>query len=255
MPVPSDCEEFAGEIAKLKAALASARHDNLAYRNLLIAAAHEMRTPLHAIGLHLEMLAKLSRGAQESAQRAQIERAKRVLDGYVRRTSMLLDAARLTSGMYRLKIELVALDDLISTVVELYAAKADFQESAVTCNVTPGIVGEWDRAAVETILANLVSNALKYGEGASVTISATLDHLDNVAIRVADLGPGIAEDERGHIFEQFTRAAPESAVVGYGLGLWIADQLARLHGGAIILEPTSIGSTFVVTLPIKAKRG
>lgn len=208
-----------------------------------------MRTPLHAIGLHLEMLARLSSGGKESALKAQIERAKRVLEGYVRRTSMLLDAARVTGGAFTLKLEPVALEALVTAVTELYAAKADFQKARVDVRVDPELVGQWDRAAVETILANIVSNALKYGEGAPLVISAEADDAGNIVLQIADSGPGVANDQRSRIFEKFNRA-PNSTVSGYGLGLWIAEQLARLHGGSIVLAPTSVGSTFIVRLPM-----
>ena len=95
----------------------------------------------------------------------QIERAKRVLAGYVRRTSVLLDTARLTGGVFRLDREPVSLDKVVASVADLYAAKAEFQHARIDVQVASGIVGHWDRAGVETILANLVSNALKYGGG------------------------------------------------------------------------------------------
>jgi signal transduction histidine kinase len=143
------------EIDRLRADFADAQRDIRGYRDLLLAASHEMRTPLHAIGLHLEMLTRLAGGENESAQKAQIERAKRVLEGYVRRTSMLLDTSRVASGVFKLHIERVPLKALISSVVELYAAKAAFQKAPVTLDVAAGIVGQWDRGAVETIVANL----------------------------------------------------------------------------------------------------
>ena len=242
-------EALRHEVADLSAALAGAARTNKGYRDLLLAAAHEMRTPLHAIGLHLEMLARLAGGERESAQKIQIERAKRVLEGYVRRTSMLLDAARLTGSAFTLTIEPVALDAVVGAVSELYAAKANAQQTHIESRVKP-IVGDWDRAAVETILANLVSNALKYGEGTPVTVTGSMDAAGNAIIRVSDTGPGIADSQRSLIFDKFNRA-PGRPVVGYGLGLWIANQLAMLHGGSIVLEPSRAGSTFVVTLPLR----
>lgn len=78
----------------LKGALEEARLTVRSYQDLLIAAAHEMRTPLHAIGLHLEVLRRLLSHTSDRALINQIELAKRVLDGYVRRTSTLLDVGR-----------------------------------------------------------------------------------------------------------------------------------------------------------------
>jgi signal transduction histidine kinase len=77
-------------------------------------------------------------------------------------------------------------------------------------------------AAVETILPNLVSNALKYGESAPIAISGAADDSPDAVIRVADSGPGSAEDKRSHIFEKFNRATSHRSVVGYGLSLWTA---------------------------------
>ena len=243
------------ENAKLLADLAAVERENRGYRNLLLAAAHEMRTPLNAILLQFEMITRLSDREHESALKVQIERAKRVLEAYVTRTSILLDSARLTGGVFRLNREPVVVDELVSSVTDLYTAKAQYHGTRIDVDIAPGMVGRWDRAAVETILSNLVSNALKYGEGTPVVISAKITDA-NAVIRVADSGPGIPGDQRNHIFEKFYRVLPSSSNVGYGLGLWIANEFARLHGGSIMLEPTSSGSTFVVTLPIEqAKMG
>jgi two-component system OmpR family sensor kinase len=243
-------ETMRREIAQLSADLAGARRDNRGYRNLLLAAAHEMRTPLNAIGLQLEMIGRLSGPEHEAARASQIDRAKRVLAEYVSRTSMLLDAARLNTGVFQLTREPLSLDKVVAAIADLYAAKADFQHARIDVRIAPGIVGRWDRAGVETILANLVSNALKYGEGTPVVISGETDDAGNAVIRIADSGPGIPENQRARIFEQFTRAVPNTTTVGYGLGLWIVKELALLHGGSIILDPTDVGSTFVVTLPV-----
>lgn len=249
-PEQGAIEALRREVTDLSAALAEVERTNKGYRDLLLAAAHEMRNPLHAIGLHLDMLGRLAGGERESAQKIQIERAKRVLEGYVTRTCMLLDAARLMGGGFALKTEPVALAEVVEAVSELYAAKAESQQTHIESHVEHAIVGCWDRAAVETVLANLVSNALKYGEGAPVTVTGSPDAAGNAVIRVSDTGPGIADSQRSLIFDKFNRA-PGRPVVGYGLGLWIANQLAMLHGGSIVLEPSSVGATFVITLPLR----
>lgn len=246
---PPSAGNLRQENAQLKADLAAARRDNQGYHNLLAAAAHEMRTPLNAILLLLEMIGRLPGPENESARKTHIERAKRVLAGYVSRTSLLLDASRLSGGVFRLNLEPVVLEEVVSSVIDLYTGKAEHQGARVEVEIAQGMVGRWDRAAVETILANLLSNALKYGEGTPVVITGTIDNT-NAVVRVVDSGPGIPTDQRARIFEKFNRAAPSQSNVGYGLGLWIAKEFARLHGGSLVLEPTSSGSTFVVTLPL-----
>ncbi|MEP6657850.1 MAG: HAMP domain-containing sensor histidine kinase [Betaproteobacteria bacterium] len=250
---PPSIELLRRENAKLKAELAEARWTAAGYRDLVTAAAHEIRTPLHALGLHLELLRRLSSREGGQALKNQIDLAKRILEGFVRRTCGLLDAARVTAGAFALNPESVVLSEAVSAVVELYAAKADFKQATIEVTLEPGLVGQWDRGGVEMILANLVSNALKYGDGAPVEINAQADGAGNAVIRVIDSGPGIDDDMRRHLFEKFSRAVPpDSTIAGYGLGLWITRQLASLHGGSITLDdgPTR-GTTFVVTLPLR----
>jgi signal transduction histidine kinase len=105
---------------------------------------------------------------------------------------------------------------------------------------------------VDTIVSNLVSNALMHAAGAPVAIQTRSDGLGNAIVRIIDQGPGIDEGRREQIFEKFARAiAPECAAGGFGLGLWIARQLATLHGGTIAVDSTpGGGATFVVTLPV-----
>ena len=165
----------------------------------------------------------------------------------------MLDVGRVTAGVFTLDPVPIDLGGMLRVFRSSTPRRRNSSTHPIESHVEPGLVGQWDRAAVETILANLVSNALKYGEGAPVAIGATADSLGNVVIRVNDKGPGIEEDQRSRIFEKFSRAVqPHSTIGGYGLGLWIAQQLTLLHGGSLVLETTSHrGSIFVVTLPLK----
>ena len=103
-----------GQTAELKGALEEARLTVRSYQDLLIAAAHEMRTPLHAIGLHLEVLRRLLSHTSDRALINQIELAKRVLDGYVRRTSTLLDVGRVTAGVFTLDPVPIDLGEIVT---------------------------------------------------------------------------------------------------------------------------------------------
>ncbi|MDQ6619747.1 MAG: HAMP domain-containing histidine kinase [Pseudomonadota bacterium] len=245
-------EDLRAEIARLKDAVAQARSSEAGYLNLLTVAAHEIRTPLHAIGLHLEMVQRLSRRGDAEGVNVQIAIAQRVLKSFARRSSLLIDVTRVQSGQLTLRREPVLLSDIVTQIVDLYSAKAEFQQTRIEAHVEPDLCGNFDRAAVETIMANLVSNALKYGEGAPVTVEAQHDSDGNAVIRVIDTGPGITRDRQQHIFEKFGRTVqPRHATAGFGLGLWIVRHLATLHGGTVVLQQTSgRGCTFVVTMPM-----
>jgi signal transduction histidine kinase len=113
----------------------------------------------------------------------------------------------------------------------------------------PEARGYWDRTALEQIAGNLVSNAIKYGAGRPVEVSVQADPT-TAALTVRDHGPGIAEADRERIFQRFERAVSSAERSGFGVGLWIARQLAVAHGGDIaVASVPGLGSVFTATLP------
>ena len=121
------------------------------------------------------------------------------------------------------------------------------------CRLEPdlqdGVVGQWDPLALEQVAENLLSNALKFGAGKPVAVA--LRAAGEVAeLTVRDRGIGIPEADRARIFQRFERAVARREHGGFGIGLWLANQLVRAMGGAIGIESVpGEGSTFVVRLP------
>ena len=115
----------------------------------------------------------------------------------------------------------------------------------------PKLEGRWDRLAAEQIVANLISNAIKYGAGSPVEVSLTEPAPGVAKIQVSDRGPGIASQDRERIFERFQRAVePGQRRSGFGIGLWLVRSLVQAHGGSIEVDSTpGQGSTFTVHLP------
>ena len=117
----------------------------------------------------------------------------------------------------------------------------------------PKVVGTFDPHMLETILINLLENAIKYG-GLQQKITIDMEKLDRfVTIKIADEGPGIAANERMHIFEKFYRIGSEETrkQAGSGLGLYIVAEYVRLHNGSIrCFENKPTGSIFELILPI-----
>jgi signal transduction histidine kinase len=116
------------------------------------------------------------------------------------------------------------------------------------------VTGRCDRLRFEQVVTNLISNAMKYGEGKPIDITLRGDE-DTVYFSVADQGIGIAPEQQKHLFERFVRAVPRRQYGGFGLGLWIARETVTAMGGQITLvsEPR-VGSTFSVSLPRIARR-
>jgi signal transduction histidine kinase len=114
-----------------------------------------------------------------------------------------------------------------------------------------------DERRIEQVVANLVSNAIKYTVSGSVTL-AWLRENDRLRIDVRDTGPGISDEDRGRLFKRFAQLAPARGRVteGTGLGLAIAAGLVGAMGGEITLQSQlDAGSTFSVLLPIRAEPG
>jgi len=112
----------------------------------------------------------------------------------------------------------------------------------------------WDEFRIEQVLTNLITNALRYGGGRQVEVSVRQEG-GRARMSVRDRGPGIAAEDHGRIFEQFERTDDSRRQApGLGLGLYIARQIVRSHGGEIELESApGQGATFSVNLPLRTE--
>jgi signal transduction histidine kinase len=109
--------------------------------------------------------------------------------------------------------------------------------------------GQWDHGRIEQVVLNLVTNAIKYGEGQPVDVELEGGD-DKVRLSVRDRGIGVAAEDVDRIFEPFERAAPARHFGGLGLGLYITRRIVESHGGTTQLATQlGKGSTFTVTLP------
>jgi PAS domain S-box-containing protein len=210
-------------------------------------ASHELRTPLTALKLRLQSLLHgqeimgKSRRKLESAAR-QTERLERLIDN-------LLDVSRITTGHLELEPEEFELAEATRETCERFRESAVESGFAVEVDARPPLLGVWDRLRFEQVLNNLLSNALKYGNGQPVTVTARAQG-ENVEIAVSDRGVGIAEADLERIFGQFERATQRRTSGGLGMGLYIARQIVQAHGGWIYVESRiGSGSTFRVVLP------
>ena len=108
--------------------------------------------------------------------------------------------------------------------------------------------GWWDDLAVEQIICNLLTNALKFGQGRPIRV-AVESMLDGVRLIVQDRGVGIRAADRAAVFEQSVRA-PVARSGGLGLGLWLVKKIVEGHAGQITVQSrTGQGTTFIVKLP------
>jgi signal transduction histidine kinase len=149
----------------------------------------------------------------------------------------------------RLKEEDLDLREMAREAIERFAEVAARNRSAVVLEGAEPVLGCWDRLVIERIIANLLSNALKFGAEKPVVIRIAAEGGDAV-LAVEDHGIGIAPENVDRIFEQFERAVSARHFGGLGLGLYITRRLVEDHGGTITaVSQPGAGSVFTVRLP------
>ncbi|MCC6175588.1 MAG: PAS domain S-box protein [Chloroflexi bacterium] len=225
----------------------------------LAAASHDLKNPLTAIKARAQIL-------QRRVSRSGRPDSTSVADGLqaidqtaTRLASMindLLDVARLQTGRpVMLDREATNLTELARQVVAEYQPSTERHDIQVVGEGDEP-VGMWDRMRLERVLANLVSNAIKFSpDGGQITLLVRRAHRADAEwaeLRVSDQGIGIPAEDLPRIFERFYRGSnAEGAIEGTGLGLAGARHIVRQHGGDLTAERNQgRGSTFVVTLPL-----
>lgn len=218
---------------------------------------HEIRTPMNGLGSMVDLL------LETVLTEEQRELAKTIDDCAGSLQSLLndiLDLSKLDAS--RLVVESIAFSpaDVTARTVRTFQAAAEALDERLVVTVESGlpevILGDPHR--VRQVLANLISNAIKFSAGGTVTVSLTSLPDEQLAIHVRDTGVGIPADAKAKIFEPFTQADASTTreYGGTGLGLSIAHGLARAMGGNLVLvESTPSGSHFQLTLPAVQVQG
>jgi len=219
-------------------------------------AAHELRNPITPIVSRVAMLRRaVGRGELEHEKLANsLDQLEWLMGLFVKRATSLLEVSRITTGKLLLKRDEVDVCEMVHVVAGTFEPLSEYAGCPIRLALPEGgLVVLGDALAIEEVLDNLVTNAIKYAPGKPIVISAAAVPSVGVAsIRVQDGGPGISADSQARIFERFERAAPSADYpAGFGVGLWIVRQLVEEMNGTIGVSSTpGVGSTFCVTLPL-----
>jgi signal transduction histidine kinase len=224
---------------------------NLAKSRFLAAASHDLRQPLHALGLFVAQL----RGHMKSTEGGRlVERIDAAITAMNELFNALLDISKLDAGVLAINVTEFPVAHLLNRM------ESTFREAAHEKGLSFQLVSSsaWVRSdpiLLERIVLNLVSNAVRYTSSGSVVVGCRR-RSDTVHIEVWDSGPGIPKDQRRNIFGEFYRLAGDNEQGGLGLGLAIVDRLCTLLGHSIQLVSTvGTGSRFSVVVPLAATRG
>jgi signal transduction histidine kinase len=243
------------KLARMRAALAHSRaqlglaDERASFLNM---AAHELRTPLTVIGGYVDLILSgvLDPAADES--RTALEKVAQKTKEGVRLVEQMLTAARMESGAIAVNAEERDLRDLVSEAAERARPLAHLEATVVELNLPPDpVIADVDPSLVALVLDNLVANAIFHGRGPiRVEVMQAPPR-----VRIVDSGPGVDAGEQSRIFEPFYRVETAGhRAGGAGLGLAVSRRLAELHGGSLVLEPTTAGASFVLTLPERDMR-
>ena len=238
-------------------ARARADEANRAKGHFLATMSHELRTPLNAIAGHIQLIDMELHGPVTGAQHDALARVRNAQEHLLGLINDVLNFAKLESGRIEYAMDAIDVPALVAEVCALmepqFIAKGiDFTIERVQAHSAPLLMCA-DREKVRQVLLNVLSNASKFTPGGgAVRLTVHPDGDAQVAIAVADTGPGIPEERREAIFEPFVqlRAPYGASNEGTGLGLAISRDLARgMHGDLTVHDGAGGGSVFTLVLP------
>jgi two-component system sensor histidine kinase MtrB len=213
---------------------------------------HELRSPLMTLSASIEVLENQRDDMPERAKAA-LDLMVADVDRFRQLVEDLLEISRFDAGVMHLELEDVRLAELVMQSVTM---STDADVPVDIDSDLAGVVVRADKRRLVRVIANLLDNAAKYGDGAT-RVELRKDG-DDVLIAVEDEGPGVPVEDRESIFYRFnrgSRAGRRMDVDGVGLGLALVAEHVRLHGGSVWVEDRPNGregARFVIELPAEA---
>ena len=219
-------------------------------RDFIANVSHELRTPLTSIQGYAETL--LESRNMPSNLREFVEIIRRNATRMARLTEDLLVLARVESGEQKLNLQLVMPQELLDDAAQMFREVANGRGIELSVMNMASSAVLVDRDSIHQVFANLIDNALKYGDQGGKVLVGACESEDGVQFYVRDFGSGISSEHLPRLFERFYRVdkARSRESGGTGLGLAIAKHVVRAHSGTIRAESElNHGSTFYFTLP------
>ncbi len=215
-------------------------------------ASHELKTPLTSLKLNSQNIGKkIENEALEPKFKGLLKRAmqsnSRQVDRLSKLVEDLLDVSQINYGKLNICKEEADLYEITEEVTTRFlesGANIELNADLMLSSVPA------DKFRIEQVIANLLTNAVKYGLGKKIIVNVS-ENDGHAEISVKDFGIGISEENKTKIFDRFERAVNRNEVSGMGLGLYISKEIIEAHGGSIIVESgKGSGSLFTMKLPL-----
>ena len=240
-PVP---REMAPLVQSLNSLMGRLDHSLSQSEDFIAEAAHRVRTPLATVRSYAEAtLQRVDKEENREAMRSMI----RAIDESSRAAGQLLDHAMITFRADHLEREVIDLVDLAQELVLRLTPIAEMKDLSLSLSGDSVVVCSGDPILIQNALRNLIDNAMKYSPSDSA-IEIIVKAVPEVMVMVCDQGGGFAEDEIKTLTSRFKRGHNAKNIIGSGLGLTIAQDVAAAHGGKILLENRKGGGACVTLL-------
>ncbi|MBE7368521.1 ATP-binding protein [Ramlibacter pallidus] len=243
-------EQLRREKAHTELARQKAEEASRAKSRFLASASHDLRQPVHALGLFSSVLGATAQTQQHRTIASNIAAVSDILKKLL---DNLLDISRLDAGIVSVAVQPVAVKPFVERLAAETAGVVSNRPIEVMATAAD-VSAVFDPVHVERCLRNLLDNACKFTVQGCITLGAAREH-DRLVFSVSDTGQGIPAEQLGLVFEEFYQVGntERDQSKGLGLGLSIVARLAALMGGEVHLQSTpGQGSTFALSLPFTA---
>jgi len=222
---------------------------------MLSIASHELKAPLTSLKLQLQMTQKQIKPDAGTAPSPRIldqsfTMSLKQVGSLVSLVDELLDVTKIQAGKLMLNLERSDLTVLIRETAERFSEDLKATSCRLELDCEDDVSGYWDRARLEQVFVNLISNIVKYAPGRPAKITVRKSGL-SALVTVEDHGPGIPAENQHKIFERFERGDAGQNIHGLGLGLYVVKRIIEAHHGSIGLKSElGDGAKFTIALPL-----
>ncbi len=259
----TEIDIYKNKVKELKSKVVELETENNLLRNeirsrdeFLSIASHELKTPLTSMllqtqhALHSIKSVSLAHFSIENLLKM-LETVENQTKRLSRMINDLLNVSLITTGNLNIEPEELNLNTLVAEVLEEFSKRLERDNIGVVFHEEDIINGVWDKLRIEQAVTNIISNAIRYGEGKPIEVTIK-KYYSNAQIIVTDHGIGMSKTTQKKIFDLFERGVAQETYKGLGVGLYITRQIIDAHGGTIkVMSKEGRGSTFILILPFE----
>lgn len=210
--------------------------------------AHDLRTPLARLRLHLEEAKQQESPNSQSARR--LDNSIQEADSLLSTFNALLRIARIESGQIKFGFKEIELHVLLADIAEFYEPLVEEKQQRLITSLESSLTSWGDGDLIFQAIANIIENSIKYTQPHGL-ISISLTQWNHAAlITIADNGPGIPAAQRENVFHRFYRLDQSRSSSGSGLGLSLVSAVLSMHNGSIELQDNHPGVQTIIKLPL-----